>query len=208
MSPPESTARQRNWEAKYQAGTTGWDRGGISPALAAWLDRGELQSGRVLVPGCGNGHEVVELARAGCQVTAVDIAAPPVARLTDALVEQGQQARVVQADLLHWTPAQPFDAIYEQTCLCALDPAQWPAYAGRLAGWLRPGGRLFALFMQTGQEGGPPHHCDLAQMRELFPDDLWQWPQDEPQQVAHPNGLYELACVLVRRGGAEQPADA
>ena len=106
---------------------------------------------------------------------------------------------VVQADLLWWTPAEPFDAIYEQTCLCALDPADWREYARRLAGWLSPGGRLFALFMQTGKEGGPPYHCAMPAMRELFADDDWQWPASHPFEIPHPTGLTELACVLTRR---------
>lgn len=207
MPQTASVERQRAWESKYHGGDTGWDRGGVSPALAHWLATGKVPPGRVLVPGCGNGYEVLALAAAGHAVTAVDIAAPPVMHLMGALAERGLHARVVQADLLNWTPAEPFDAVYEQTCLCALDPAHWDMYAERLAGWLRPGGRLFALFMQTGREGGPPYHCDLARMRGLFPDTLWIWPERAAARLDHPNGLHELAHVLIRRGGDDdQPA--
>lgn len=208
MHRPASLQQQRSWESKYRSGETGWDRGGVSPALDRWLAEGAVPQGRVLVPGCGNGYEVLALAGAGHAVTAVDIAAPPVMGLMGALTERGLHARVVQADLLDWTPAEPFDAIYEQTCLCALEPEQWPAYAERLAGWLLPGGRLFALFMQTGREGGPPYHCDLAAMRELFPDDLWIWPEQPAGRVEHPTGLHEQACVLVRRGGEDDELPA
>lgn len=194
-----TVSRQRQWEAKYHAGETGWDRGQPSPALQHWLTQQTIPAGRVLVPGCGNGHEVIELARAGHAVTAVDIAAPPVMRLMGKLADAGGHARVVQADLLHWTPAEPFDAIYEQTCLCAFDPALWPAYAERLGSWIVPGGRLFALFMQTGRAGGPPFDSPLERMRELFSEADWIWPDEPPIEVAHPNGLVELAHVLTRR---------
>jgi SAM-dependent methyltransferase len=206
MHRPASVQCQRDWESRYHSGATGWDRGDVSPALQTWLAAGAIPAGRVLVPGCGNGHEVLALAGAGHAVTAVDIAAPPVLQLTAALVEQGLHAKVIQADLLNWIPAEPFDAVYEQTCLCALEPTQWQAYADRLAGWLVPGGRLFALFMQTGRAGGPPFHCDVQRMHQLFPDELWLWPPDEARVVAHPNGLHELAQVLVRRG-VEADAD-
>jgi protein-L-isoaspartate O-methyltransferase len=106
-----------------------------------------LPAGRVLVPGCGHGHEIAELIRAGDQVTAVDMAEQPVQRLGRA----GMRADVVQAGLLHWKPAAPFDVICEQTCLCAIDPSHWPEYERRLADWLLSGGLLLALFMQTGQ---------------------------------------------------------
>lgn len=208
MHKPESIQRQRDWESRYHRGETGWDRGGVSPALDDWLQQGHVPQGRVLVPGCGNGYEVLALTRAGHSVTAVDIAAAPVMKLTGELIAQGLHAKVIQADLLNWTPAEPFDAIYEQTCLCALEPAQWPAYTARLASWLLPGGSLFALFMQTEREGGPPYHCDLTTMRSLFPTELWDWPEASVTRVDHPIGLHELAYRLVRRGAGDAPIPA
>jgi SAM-dependent methyltransferase len=195
----DSRSRQSDWEQRYQAGHTGWDRGDPSPALHHWLATGAVPQGRVLVPGCGHGYEILELVRAGRQVTAVDIAAQPILKLMSRLNDAGLHANVVQADLLHWTPAEPFDAIYEQTCICALDPVHWQEYAQRLAGWLVPGGRLLALFMQTGRAGGPPFDCPVPQMRELFDPALWEWSEAPPLQVPHPNGLAELGYVLTRR---------
>jgi hypothetical protein len=136
---------------------------------------------------------------AGLQVTAIDIAAQPVMRLNDLLVELGLHARVIQADLLRWQPAEPFDAIYEQTFVCALEPAIWPAYEQRLAEWLLPGGVLFGLFMQTGRDGGPPYDCPVPQMRRLFDPARWAWCDESPLQVPHPNGLHEEGFLLVRR---------
>ena len=196
----ESRSRRRAWEDRYAAGHTAWDRGAVSPALRRWLSQGTLPAGRVLVPGCGHGHEILELVHSGRDVTAVDIAAQPVRRLLAALAEAQLHATVVQADLLRWAPVQPFDAIYEQTCLCALEPQSWTVYAGRLAEWLLPGGILLALFMQTGGQGGPPYHCALPQMRELFPAKLWEWPDGQPLKVPHPTGMSELGLVLTRRG--------
>lgn len=195
----ESQRRQGEWEKRYQAGQTGWDRGGSSPALDRWLADGLVPRERVLVPGCGHGHEVAELVRAGCQVTAVDIAAQPVLRLQGQLAEVGLHARVIQADLLHWQPAEPFAAVYEQTCLCAIDPSHWHDYERRLADWLRPGGVLLALFMQTGRAGGPPFDCPVPDMRELFAAARWDWPDAPPMTVPHPNGMVEQGFVLIRR---------
>jgi len=200
MALPVSLERQRQWESKYHTGETGWDRGQCSPALRQWLADALVPQGRVLVPGCGNGYEVLELTRAGHYVTAVDIAAPPVMRLMGELASQGQHAKVIQADLFNWTPAEPFDAIYEQTCLCALAPELWPDYVSLLGNWLLPGGKLFALFMQTGREGGPPYHSPIERMHEIFPEDDWVWPEAESVRVDHPTGLHELAYVLTRRG--------
>jgi SAM-dependent methyltransferase len=191
--------RRNAWESRYLAGRTGWDRGGPSPALVHWLSHVHAPSGRVLVPGCGHGHEVADLVRAGLAVTAVDIAAQPVLRLTGDLIEQGLHAQVVQADLLHWQPPEPFDAVYEQTSLCAFDPVHWEEYARRLADWTRPGGVMFGLFMQTGRPGGPPYDCPIDVMRNLFDARRWVWLDEPPLVVDHPNGLHEEGFVLLRR---------
>jgi methyl halide transferase len=189
-----------HWEEKYRAKTIPWDRGAVSPALLGWIEGGALPPGRVLIPGCGRGHEAVELARRGFQVTALDIAPTALEHLAAELAAAGVEAERVCADALTWQPAQPFDAIYEQTCLCALDPGHWAAYEQQLFAWLRPGGKLFALFMQSERAGGPPFHCALPDMQALFNATRWQWPDDAPGRVAHPDGLFELAAVLTRLG--------
>jgi SAM-dependent methyltransferase len=190
--------KAHHWNEKYLAGTTGWDRGETSPALHAWLESGELLPGRILIPGCGYGHEAVELARRGFDVTALDIAPAPLKRLEQELKAAGVTATLVQADALDWQADPAFDAIYEQTCLCALDPAHWQAYEAQLHAWLKPGGKFFALFMQTGREGGPPFHCALPDMRALFPEARWHWEGQPHKEVPHPNGLFEYAAVLTR----------
>ena len=184
------------WEDKYHAGETGWDRGGASPALTAWLD--ELKPCRILIPGCGRGHEVIELARRGFAVTGIDIATPAIEHLQTELAREGLTATLIHGDLFE-AELSPFDAIYEQTCLCAMPPARWPDYEQWLFHHLRPGGVLLAQFMQTGAEGGPPFHCELSEMKTLFDAPRWQWPESAGETVPHPSGLHEIPCRLIRR---------
>ncbi len=193
------------WQEHFDRGTMPWDRGGPSPALTAWLP--QVRAGRtVLVPGCGSGWELAELAKAGAVVTGIDYAPAAVAKARALLEERVLLAEVVEADVLAWSPAQPADMVYEQTCLCALHPDHWTRYAGQLHRWLKPGGRLFALFMQKARAGasqglveGPPFHCDVNAMRALLPADLWEWPKPPYAATPHPSGSFELAVTLVRR---------
>lgn len=186
------------WQARYDEGSTGWDRGGPSPTLLRWLESGELRPCRILVPGCGRGHEVVALASRGFEVTGVDFAAAAVEAVRGQLAVAGLAAEIVQADLFAYEPALPFEAIYEQTCLCALPPGRWAEYERRLAAWLAPGGQLVAAFMQTDAADGPPFACRPDVMRELFTADRWAWP-DHLDPVEHPRtGLVELTGVLRR----------
>lgn len=186
------------WQALYESGSTGWDRGMPSPMLTRWIETGELEKCRILVPGCGRGHEVIALAEAGFEVTAIDFADEAISSLTKQLNQRSLSANVIQSDLFAFESAQTFDAIYEQTSLCAIHPSQWETYEQLLTCWLRPGGTLFAMFMQSEKPEGPPFQCDLNAMRELFQQTSWDW-CSKPQRVEHPVGMHELACVLKRK---------
>ncbi len=198
------------WQQRFADRQLAWDRGGPSPQLARWLADGTLGAGqRIAVPGCGAGHEVEPLARAGLQVTALDYAPAAIELLARRLATTPDvQATLVEADVLAWQPPAPLDAVYEQTCLCALHPDHWTAYATQLRRWLRPGGQLCLLAMQALRPGaaegrieGPPYHVDINALRALLPAEHWQWPKPPYPAVPHPAapGWGELALVLTRQ---------
>ena len=218
------------WQARFLDGSTPWDRGAANPQLERWIRAGSLRpvagrqaraSGsddprvaRILVPGCGSGYEVAMLAEWGFDVTALDYAPAAIEQTRaqlEGLLQSGRaehllRTELVQADVFAFDPPSPFDAIYEQTCLCAIHPDRWREYADRLHGWLAPGSALYALFLQMQRGGaavgrieGPPYHCDINAMRALFPATRWDWPKPPYESIAHPMGANELAVVLVRR---------
>jgi SAM-dependent methyltransferase len=160
-----------DWEARYRSGDTPWDLGRAPAVLEAELARLGPGAGRTaLVPGAGYGHDALALARAGWRVTAVDIAPSPCARLRERAVQQGLALEVLQADLLALpsTLEGRFALVWEQTCLCALDPAQRVPYVAALARVLAPGGLLLALLWNHGKPGGPPHDLPPAVARSLY----------------------------------------
>ena len=194
------------WQQRFLAENMPWDRGAPNPQLGAWLDSGALAPCRVLVPGCGSGHEVAALARNGFEVTALDYAPAAIALTRDRLERAGVSATLIEADALAWQAPTPFDAIYEQTCLCALHPDHWRRSAAQLDAWLAPGARLFALLMQVSRPGaaegrieGPPYHCDINAVRALFPETQWEWPAPPYPRVPHAGTWAELAVVLRHR---------
>lgn len=194
------------WNGRFQSGETPWDRGVANPQLGAWLEQGALRRCRILVPGCGSGYEVEVLAAAGFDVTALDYAPEAIRRTRDRLLGAKLSATLVEDDALAWRPVHPFDAVYEQTCLCALYPDRWQDYARQVDRWIAPGGSLHALFVQMHRPGaaegaieGPPYHCDINAMRALFPDPRWKWPRPPYARTSHPHGLTELAVILKHR---------
>lgn len=188
------------WDDCYAEGKTGWDRGEVHPALKQWLETGLLKPCTIIVPGCGRGYEVVELAKQGFHVTAVDFAAEPVRHVQRQLQPYPKTSQVVQESIFDYRPVQPVDVVYEQTCLCAIDPQLRTQYEQAVFNWLKPNGRLFILFAQTESPKGPPYGCDIEEMESTFLESRWQWPSDPPQQFSHPSGkLHELAYILKRK---------
>jgi SAM-dependent methyltransferase len=160
-----------DWESMYQSSETPWDKGAPSPALVDFLAENAV-TGRVLVPGCGFGHDVRALAAGGAEVIGIDIA--PSAIEATAKIPPAGIERYELADLFN-LPAHlrgSFDWVWEHTCFCAIDPAQRAAYVDAVAGALKQGGQLLAVFYldpgQSGPDEGPPFEVSIAELDRLF----------------------------------------
>ncbi|GAA1452875.1 class I SAM-dependent methyltransferase [Nocardiopsis tropica] len=145
----------------------------------------DLPPGRVLDLGCGGGGDALWLARRGWQVTAVDISAVAVERLTDLARSRGLGDLVAaeRHDLDASFPQGRFDLVsahYLQTFF-ALDRA---AVLRSAAHALRPGGRLLVV-----------DHGSVAP---------WSWNQDpdarfpSPQEVAEGIALDPASWTVER----------
>ena len=74
LAPPlirNPTPMPTDWEAQYEKGETPWEKGAPSPGLVDFLAT-EPVCGRVLVPGCGFGHDVRALAATAQEVVGLD----------------------------------------------------------------------------------------------------------------------------------------
>jgi SAM-dependent methyltransferase len=164
-----------DWNARYVAGDTPWDKGAAHPALLAWLDKNRV-TGRVLVPGCGAGHDVRALAGQGAScVVGLDIA-PMALRLARSFPKVGNES-YAEADFLAGDAIAPgaFDVLFEHTCYCAIPPQRWADYARAASLALVPGGLLVAVFFTNPENPdphAPPFRSDMAEIRSLFSNDF------------------------------------
>jgi len=160
-----------DWEAQYQAGDTPWEKGAPSPGLVDYLASSPLR-GKVLVPGCGSGHDVRTIAAQAGEVVGLDLARSAVARAESFPLVASE--RYVCVDLFALPPELrgAFDWVWEHTCFCAIDPTLRAAYVEAVAGALRPGGQLLAVFyLDPGHDHpheGPPFGVDIAELDRLF----------------------------------------
>ena len=135
---------------------------------------GAVNGRRVLDLCAAPGGKTMQLAAAGCQVTALDIDPRRLDRLRANLERTGLDAEVVTADALAWQAPAPFDAILlDAPCtatgtarrhpdvLHRIGPRQIAEMAAlqhrlieRAAGWLAPGGTMiYAVCSMEPEEG-------------------------------------------------------
>ena len=149
------------WEGLYAESQDGWELGEPAPALQAWLASGGTLSpgARVAVPGCGRGHDARLLARHGFAVTAFDFAEAAVTEARQLAAREQLAVLFEKRDVFTLTAdhAGAFDAAWEYTCFCAIDPDRRAEYARVLHDILKPEGTLLGCFypLKEGTDGPP-----------------------------------------------------
>jgi SAM-dependent methyltransferase len=153
------------WDERFEREFTPWDLGGVPQALRGFVARNGAPR-TVLIPGCGNGYELVCFSEAGWDATAIDFSPAAVSR---ARAQVGPwAARVLEADFFAWQPQGALDLIYERAFLCALPPALRPQVAARWAELLAPGGELAGFFFFGSSPKGPPFGIARAELEALL----------------------------------------
>ena len=163
--------RSEDWEARYQSGDTPWEKGVAAPPLVEWLTRNTIR-GRVLVPGCGCGHDVRALAATGADPIGIDIA-PSAITLAESLPRAGTEIYRVE-NLFALSPelVGAFDWTCEHTCFCAIPRQRRSAYVAAIAAALKPAGQVLAIFYldpgHAHSDDGPPFGTSREELDALF----------------------------------------
>lgn len=184
------------WDERYRDGRDGWELGHPAPPLETFVrsDRRAPQPpGRVLVPGCGRGHEAALLAELGFAVVGLDFSHEAIQRARQLHGEGRAALRWILADLFDQLALDAaglqrasLQGVLEHTCFCAIDPAERQTYLQAVMRLLAPGGWLLGLFWCHQRPGGPPWGSDAdALAQQLSAAGLQQcvW---EPAQGSAP----------------------
>ena len=166
----EKDYKCEDWQRHYEENDLGWDLGQVAPPFVKLWQEEKLPLGKVLVPGCGRGHEVVFLAENGFDVTAIDFSSGAVTYLKNALKKRNLEGRILHQDFFSLDESHEgvYDLVLEQTFFCAISPKQRRDYVLNVSRILKPGGILVGLFYHTDEQGGPPYNTTREDIERHF----------------------------------------
>ncbi len=158
------------WDELYINKTTGWDLKKPNPVWVDIINKQEfIQPCKLLVTGCGYGHDAIFAAKSGFDVTAVDFSKYAVSKAKESAEKENVNVKFTADNLftLGEEFTENFDVVYEYTTYCAINPERREEYLAKICSFIKPGGRLIAiLFPVDGREGGPPFNIDYSAFYE------------------------------------------
>jgi len=143
------------WTKRYADKKTGWDARQVTTPIKEYIDQLKDKSIKILIPGCGSGHEVKYLHDSGFyNVFVVDISQTP-------LMEVKSRCRRYRDDqFIHgnfFNLEGKYDLILEQTFFCALHPSLRGNYIDKMNELLSENGKLVGvLFNIPLHQDEPP----------------------------------------------------
>ncbi len=155
------------WSDRYQTNQAKWDAGEVTTPIKDFIDQLTDKSIRILIPGVGNGHELVYLYEQGfLNVYAIDLAPEPLEEIVKK-VPSFPRAQLLQGDFFELEDS--FDLILEQTFFCALSPDLREAYAEKMNSLLKNEGLLAGvLFDFPLDQDWPPYGGSLEEYQKVF----------------------------------------
>jgi methyl halide transferase len=145
------------WSERYEKQQTGWDLGTVSPPLKTYIDQLKDKKQAILIPGCGNAHEVGYLLENNFEnISSIDISENPINFIKNKYSEYIENSifKIHHQDFFQHSGT--YDLILEQTFFCAIDVSLRANYAKKMAELLRPKGRLVGVLFNCTFNGGPP----------------------------------------------------
>ncbi|WP_281228605.1 methyltransferase domain-containing protein [Flavobacterium aquiphilum] len=162
----EKPLDQTYWDNQYQANSTAWDLGQVSPPLKSYIDSLKDKNISILIPGCGNTYEAEYLLEQGfTNITVIDIA-PTLVENLKFKFKDNSNINIVLGDFFEHRGV--YDLILEQTFFCALPPTMRQKYVWKMHQLLDDKGKIAGLLFNRTFESGPPFGGSQEEYNLLF----------------------------------------
>ncbi len=198
----DKVADQSFWTNIYRTEEPGWEMGRESAILPEILPQLKIPRSRILVLGCGTGHDVAFFAKAGHIATGVDFSEEAIQR-AQASYSSLNDIRFLQADVFklptEW--AAQFDVVFDHTCYCAVNPNRRTELVTVWKRMLAEGGHLLGFFFTRDKVKGPPWGGSEWEIRQRLKNHFdfryWtRWRKSAPKRQG-----YELVVWAQKKAG-------
>ena len=182
----ETFNKKAFWADKYKENPSPpWNLDEPHPCLSPSMDQLKLNKCRILVPGCGFGHDAALLAQRGHIVTAIDISDEAL-RVAKDRYGHLKNLNFVKADILALGEEykNQFDMIFEHTFYCAISPDKRSDLIKLWKHCLAETGHLLGLFFVVPKRTGPYFGGSEWELREKLKEAFnflyWTRVKDSP----------------------------
>jgi SAM-dependent methyltransferase len=156
------------WNEKYEENPMpNWNLDQAHPELKSILQQIKLNKMRVMVAGCGYGHDAAYFALQGHIVTAVNIS--PIA-IAEAKKKYGHIANLTFkiADVFNLDSeyTKAFDLVFEHTCFCAISPNKRDDLIKVWKNLIDETGHILGIFFVVPKRNGPYFGSSEWELRE------------------------------------------
>lgn len=132
-----------------------WEIHSPDPMLVATLNEGKLPGKTVLEFGCGSGHNAVEFARRGYEVTAVDFVPEAIEAARSLAEREGVNIRFLCGDLLELDLGGPYDVLFDRGVYHHVRRVDLEGFLRVLERVSRPGTHYLSLAGNANEQNPP-----------------------------------------------------
>lgn len=174
-----------------------WNLAEPAEALKDMLPRLKLPKSRILVLGCGEGHDAAFFAQGGHVVTGMDVSPEAITR-AQKNYSHLNNLKFELKDIFSLDDSynESYDYVFEHTCYCAINPSRRQEMVKIWNRVLAPGGHLMGVFFCWDKLEGPPFGGSEWELRQRLTKNyefiFWgRWRKSLPRR--HGRELFMLA---------------
>ena len=159
------------WDKKYSLNESQWDIGSPTPIFMDWFKKNK-EIKKILIPGCGKGHDAFFLATLGHDVYALDFSKQAIGFMHKSAKKKNININILNNDIFNMRQYYGFfDIILEYTFFCAIPPASRKKYIKTIFNLLNNNGKFIGILLPINKkinEGGPPFGVNLPEVLDMF----------------------------------------
>jgi SAM-dependent methyltransferase len=191
---------QDYWNEKYLRKEDHWDLNHPTQVFVDLLNSPfQLKRGKMLVLGCGSGHDAILFAENGFEVTANDFSSQAISRIKKNAKLKKVKIDFLKKDLFKLGNLFPrkFNFVLEYTAYCAIYPSRRTEYRDVVYKVLKNKGLFIALLFPLQNKAGhfPPFPIDMIETYKLFEEKFKLKYFEKPKSSVQPRKNNEVLMI-------------